>query len=65
MSTLSNKNASIKDLFDHMNFKKDPMGNPLNRIDTYEIIAVIILCLDGTEESLISNVITMFGFENG
>ena len=48
-----------------MNFRKDTIGNPLNTIDTYEILAVIILCIDGDREAMVSNIINIFGFENG
>jgi len=48
-----------------MNYRVDTIGNPLNTIDTYEIIAVILLCIDGCPEALVGNIICIFGFENG
>ena len=65
MSMLSNKHVAIANLFDHMNFKKDTMGNSLNTIDTFEILATIILAIDGDPESMVRNIIYVFGFENG
>ena len=62
---MSNKQEANALLFNHMNFRKDTIGNPLNTIDTYEILAVIILCIDGEQSSMVGNIINIFGFENG
>ena len=48
-----------------MNFRKDSIGNPLNTIDTFEILAIIIMVSDGVSNKLIDNIIYIFGFENG
>ena len=37
----------------------------MDRIDTFELIAVIILCIGGEFEEFITNIIFIFGFENG
>ena len=48
-----------------MNYRKDSIGNPLNTIDTFEILAMIIMVSDGDSNKLIDNIIYIFGFENG
>ena len=65
MLVLSNKWFAIETLFNHMNFRKDTIGNLLNTIDTFEILAIMILAIDGDPESMVSNIIYVFGFENG
>ena len=65
MSMLSNKHVAIATLFNHMNFRKDTIGNLLNTIDTFEILATIILAIDGDPESMVSNIIYVFGFVIG
>ena len=40
-------------------------GKKIDRIDTFELISVIILCIGGEFESFIMNIIFIFGFENG
>lgn len=37
----------------------------MNRIDSFELIAVIILCIGGEFDAFIQNIIFIFGFENG
>lgn len=58
MSCLSNKHDSIKLIFNYLNYLK------LDRIDTFEIIAVILLSIDGDFSSFIRNVIFLFGFSD-
>lgn len=63
MAILSNKNLQVKELYNHLNYRKSD-NRKLDRIDTFELISVILLSIDGSFESLIKNVICIFGFED-
>ena len=63
MATLSNKQDKIRDLFEHLNYRKAE-NKKLDRIDTFELISVILLSIDGNFESFIKNVIAIFGFDD-
>ena len=63
MAILSNKQVSIVELYNHLNYRKSE-NRKLDRIDTFELISVILLSIDGPFESFIKNVITIFGFED-
>ena len=49
----------LKEIFQHFNYKK------FDRIDTLELLACTVLCIDGTFQQLLSNLILIFGFEEG
>jgi len=65
MEEISGKVEIVKDLFNHLNYRRDEAGKQMDRIDTFELIAVIILCIGGDFDHFISNIIFIFGFENG
>ena len=65
MAAMSNKVENIKSLFNHLNYRKDQHGKMIDRIDTFELVSVIILVIGGEFESFITNIIFIFGFENG
>ena len=63
MASLSNKQDKIRDLYNHLNYRKSE-NRKLDRIDTFELISVILLSIDGNFESFIKNVIALFGFDD-
>ena len=59
MAVLSSKMQLLKEIFEHLNYKK------LDRIDALELISCIILSIDGSFQQLLQNVIFIFGFQEG
>jgi len=58
MSILSGKAEANKKLFEKLNHAK------LGRIDTFELLSIIIMAIDGDFDSLLKNVIFIFGFSD-
>lgn len=48
----------MRDIFAHMDHRK------LGRIDAMELIAVILLSIDGSFDSFIRNIVYIFGFSD-
>lgn len=58
MTMISNKQEPVQKIFAHLNFRN------FTRIDTFELVAMICLSIDGTFESLLKTIIFMFGFND-
>jgi hypothetical protein len=56
MKDLSKKADSVKNIFNHLNYRK------VGRISSLELIALILLSINGSLESMMKNVIMIFGF---
>ena len=58
MKELSNKTEPLALIFKHMDYRK------LGRIDAMELLSCIMLCIDGTFEAFLKNIILTFGFSD-
>ena len=58
MSVLSNKIESLTKIYQHMNY------NQWNRVDAFMLLAMILISIDGTFETLLKGVIFIFGFSD-
>jgi hypothetical protein len=56
MMVLSNKKEAVKDIFNHLNYKK------YDRIDALELISCILVAVEGKFDGYIKNVLYIFGF---
>jgi hypothetical protein len=56
MAAISNKNETIKEIYNHLNYQK------FDRIDAFELIAMVLMACDGKFEGLMKIIIAVFGF---
>ena len=56
MRVISNKRDALKQLFEHLDYKK------IGRIDTLQFFVVVLFCIQGKEEALINNIMLLFAF---
>lgn len=59
MSFLCARQEQLSLIFQRMNYRN------LGKIDAMELLSVIILAVDGDFKQFVSNVIYVFGFQNG
>ena len=58
MRTISNKRSQLAEIFKWLDFRG------LGRIDTLELFVVLIVAIEGSTESVLSNLMVFFGFES-
>lgn len=58
MIMISNKQEQVVKIFTHLDFRH------FERIDTFELVAMICLSINGSYDSLLKSIIFMFGFRD-